>query len=132
MSSLETISISFRSLKQRTEDAFDTMDIVNRQYTKTTNGMDDLCRRVRDMRERVVAIMTIQDGLTFRCKGIDKIMLGTMDMSFAAEPIQCIPRRKKDHDEDYTSAPKDEVVLDSLSDDEYTPVWDEPTLMQTY
>ena len=53
MSAVEVLEMGLKSLKRRTDEVFEHMEMMNRQCAKTSTGMIDLCEVIREMRERV-------------------------------------------------------------------------------
>merc|ERR1712168_709775 len=144
MTTLEIIESTFKSLHKRTDDSFELVDVINKQHAKTTSGMNNVVDTIREMREKVRNLMSLQDDIAHQFKNVDKIVMGNSAADYTIEPVKRVkkevtksldddlddykPASKVTFDDDeYKPTPKkSEPVFDELSDDEPATKVDEP------
>jgi len=118
MTTLEIIETTFKALHKRTDDAFETVEGINKQHAKTTSGMNNVVDTIREMREKVRNLMSLQDDIAHQFKNVDKLVMGNVPGDF--EPVKRVKKETKrssfDDDMDYKPASK--VKFDALSDEE--------------
>lgn len=121
MTTLEIIESTFSALSKRTEAAFDSIEGVNKQHAKTTTGMNNVVDAIREMREKVRNLMSLQDDIAHQFKNVDKIVMGSDASSYVPEPVKRPKKEREPEPEDdysYTPKSKTSVKFDELSDDE--------------
>merc|ERR1712179_328566 len=118
MGTLEIIETTFKALQKRTDDAFETVQGINKQHAKTTSGMNSVVDTIREMREKVRNLMSLQDDIAHQFKNVDKLVMGNVPDDF--EPIKRVKKETKrsSFDEDMDYKPASKVKFDALSDDE--------------
>merc|ERR1712179_527028 len=118
MGTLEIIETTFKALQKRTDDAFETVQGINKQHAKTTSGMNSVVDTIREMREKVRNLMSLQDDIAHQFKNVDKLVMGNVPDDF--EPIKRVKKETKrsSFDEDMDYKPASKVKFDELSDDE--------------
>jgi len=118
MTTLEIIETTFKALQKRTDDAFETVQGINKQHAKTTSGMNSVVDTIREMREKVRNLMSLQDDIAHQFKNVDKLVMGNVPDDF--EPIKRVKKETKrsSFDEDMDYKPASKVKFDALSDDE--------------
>merc|ERR1711962_1966232 len=143
MTTLEIIESTFKALHKRTDDAFENVELIGKQHAKTTSGMNNVVDTIREMREKVRSLMSLQDDIAHQFKNVDKIVMGNAAADYNIEPVKRVkkeapksfeddlddykPASKVTFDEDeYKPTPRKEPVFDELSDDEPAPKEEEP------
>ena len=53
MSTLEIIESTFKQLQKRTDDAIESLQLIDKQNAKIAAGMNSVVDTVKDMREKV-------------------------------------------------------------------------------
>eukprot|EP00493_Phyllostaurus_siculus_P025875 UN26220 len=116
MSALEIIESTFKTLHKRTDDAFEGVQMVNKQHAKTTTGMNNVVDTIREMREKVRSLMSLQDDIQHQFKNVDKIILGNAAGDYDLEPVKRVKKEVKkpsyDDEEEYTPKASSRVQFD--------------------
>merc|ERR1711962_6218 len=143
MTTLEIIESTFKALHKRTDDAFENVELIGKQHAKTTSGMNNVVDTIREMREKVRSLMSLQDDIAHQFKNVDKIVMGNAAADYTIEPVKRVKKETpKSYDDDlddykpaskvtfdddeYKPTPRKEPVFDELSDEEPAPKEEEP------
>merc|ERR1711962_1944741 len=135
MTTLEIIESTFKALHKRTDDAFENVELIGKQHAKTTSGMNNVVDTIREMREKVRSLMSLQDDIAHQFKNVDKIVMGNAAADYTIEPVKRVKKETpKSYDDDlddykpaskvtfdddeYKPTPRKEPVFDELSDEE--------------
>jgi len=118
MTSLEIIETTFKALHKRTDEAFETVEGIKKQHDKTTSGMNNVVDTIREMREKVRNLMSLQDDIAHQFKNVDKLVMGNAPGDF--EPVKRVKKetKKSSFDDDMDYKPASKVKFDELSDDD--------------